>query len=185
MVQKWILSNDSYIPETPTSESVVFQIVAVCMFLYFRISNHDFLSSRLPSCRIPSCWMDGIHAICLSTGQKVVTESLRKYHRRPHRSSSRFLMGQGNYTLTTAYCHPFWWRFPIVVGNYLAIVLEIERHVIAWRLFLCFFSPASPWVNLIFQLMVWVQGTVTFLGILRVESQTTNHPKPTSWVFFK
>ena len=80
--------------------------------LEFRIfSNHDFLSSRLPSCRIPSCWMDGIHAICLSTGQKVVTESLRKCDRRPHRSSSRFLMGQGNYTLTTAYCHPFWWRF--------------------------------------------------------------------------
>ena len=80
--------------------------------LEFRIfSNHDFLSSRLPSCRIPSCWMDGIHAICLSTGQKVVTESLRKCNRRPHRSSSRFLMGQGNYTLTTAYCHPFWWRF--------------------------------------------------------------------------
>ena len=80
--------------------------------LEFRIfSNHDFLSSRLPSCRIPSCWMDGIHATCLSTGQKVVTESLRKCNRRPHRSSSRFLMGQGNYTLTTAYCHPFWWRF--------------------------------------------------------------------------
>ena len=74
--------------------------------LEFRIfsnhDNHDFLSSRLPSCRIPSCWMDGIHAICLSTGQKVVMESLRKYNRRPHRSSSRFLMGQGNYTLTTA-----------------------------------------------------------------------------------
>jgi len=102
--------------------------------LEFRIfSNHDFLSSRLPSCRIPSCWMDGIHAICLSTGQKVVMESLRKCNRRPHRSSSRFLMGQGNYTLTTAYCHPFWWRFSLSWRS------RDTCHMIAWRLFRCFF----------------------------------------------
>ena len=58
--------------------------------LEFQIHLLLFLSSRLPSCRIPSCWMDGIHAICLSTKKKVVTESLR---RRPRRSSSLFFTG--------------------------------------------------------------------------------------------
>ena len=58
----------------------IFQNVAVCIFcnLDFEIHLLLFLSSRLPSCRIPSCWMDGIHAICLSTKKKVVTESLRR-----------------------------------------------------------------------------------------------------------
>ena len=109
--------------------------------LKFRIfsnhDNHDFLSSRLPSCRIPSCWMDGIHAICLSTGQKVVMESLRKCNRRPHRSSSRFLMGQGNYTLTTAipaivFGEDFPHRF---FRNYLAIVLESDPNQRVSRFF--------------------------------------------------
>ena len=93
-----ILSNDFYIHETPTfGVKVVFQIVAVCFFictLEFQIHVLPFLSSRLPSCRIPSCWMDGIHAICLSTTEKVVTESLKRGHRMPHRSSSPFLIGQ-------------------------------------------------------------------------------------------
>ena len=60
-------------------------------FLYFGISNPSlFLSSRLSSCRIPSCSMDGIHAISLSTKKKVVTGSLRRCNPRPYRSSSRF-----------------------------------------------------------------------------------------------
>ena len=37
------------------------QIFAVCIPL------EPLLRSQLPSCRIPSCWMDGLHAICLST----------------------------------------------------------------------------------------------------------------------
>ena len=73
-----------------------------CLFfctLEFQIHLLPFLSSRLPSCRMPSCrmpscWMDGMHAICLSTNEKVDTESLRRGHRMPHRSSSRFLIGQ-------------------------------------------------------------------------------------------
>ena len=60
--------------------------------LEFQIHLLLFLSSRLPSCRIPSCWMDGIHAICLSTKKKVVTESLRRGNRRPRRSSSLFFI---------------------------------------------------------------------------------------------
>ena len=63
---------------------------SVLFTLEFQIHLWLFLSSRLPSCRIPSCWMDGIHAICLSTKKKVVTESLRRGNRRPDRSSSHF-----------------------------------------------------------------------------------------------
>ena len=64
------MSKDLYIPETPTFwVKVVFRLHFLSLLL--------FLSSRLPSCRIPSCWMDGIQAICLSTKKSSLMESLR------------------------------------------------------------------------------------------------------------
>ena len=70
------MSKDLYIPETPT-------LLAKVVFRLHFLSLVLFLSSRLPSCRIPSCWMDGIHAICLSTKKNIDTESLRGGNRRP------------------------------------------------------------------------------------------------------
>ena len=51
-------------------------------FLHF-LSLLLFLSSRLPSCRIPSCWMDGIRAICLSTKKNSHGESERRQSKAP------------------------------------------------------------------------------------------------------
>ena len=92
------LKHETYVCRTQEFSRMIYTFLArrcglflaIFSTLEFQIHLLLFLSSRLSSCRIPSCSMGGIHAICLSTKKKVVTGSLRRCNPRPYRSSSRF-----------------------------------------------------------------------------------------------